>query len=133
MPHQRDYYELLGVPQDADLKAIKEAFRQLALKYHPDRNKEPGASERFKKIAEAYTVVSDPKRRAEYDARGYAAVSDFSPENLFGGTNFDDIFGGFGFDFGSRTMFDRLFQHRTRACQGEKRRKLLSPSHWNVC
>jgi len=49
----RDYYEILGVPRDADVKAIKDAFWQLALKYHPDRNKEPGASDRFKEIAEA--------------------------------------------------------------------------------
>ena len=119
MADRRDYYELLGVPQDADNKAIKDAFRQFALKYHPDRNKEPDASERFKRIAEAYAVLSDPRRRAEYDARGYAGVSDFSSEDLFGGINFDDIFGGFGFDFGSRNMFDRLFQHRTGARQGE--------------
>ena len=48
----RDYYETLGVARDADQKAVKDAFRQLALKYHPDRNKDPGASERFKEIAE---------------------------------------------------------------------------------
>jgi molecular chaperone DnaJ len=119
MAEPRDYYELLGVPHGADNKAIKDAFRQLALKYHPDRNKEPCASKLFKEIAEAYAVLSDPKRRAEYDARGYAAVSDFSSEDTFSGINFDDIFGGFGFDFGRRTMFDRLFQHRTSARQGE--------------
>ena len=50
--------------QDADIKAIKDAFRQLAFKYHPDRNKEPGASERFKEIAEAYAVLSDPETPA---------------------------------------------------------------------
>lgn len=119
MAEPRDYYELLGVSQDADKMAIKDAFRQLALKYHPDRNKEPGASERFKEIAQAYAVLSDPKTRAEYDARGYAGVSGFSSKDLFGGINFDDIFGGVGFDFGSRSMFDRLFQHRTTARQGE--------------
>ena len=80
MAEPRDYYEVLGVSRDADEKAIKDAFRQLALKYHPDRNKEPGASERFKEIAEAYAVLSDPKKRAEYDARGYAGVAGFSPE-----------------------------------------------------
>jgi molecular chaperone DnaJ len=92
----RDYYEVLGVPRDADTKVIKDAFRQLALKYHPDRNKEPGASDRFKEIAEAYAVLSDPKKRAEYDARGYAGVAGFSAEDLFGGINFEDIFGGSG-------------------------------------
>ena len=53
MAEPHDYYEVLGVARDADMKVIKDAFRQLALKYHPDRNKEPGASERFKEIAEA--------------------------------------------------------------------------------
>jgi molecular chaperone DnaJ len=55
----RDYYEVLGVLRDAAEKAIKNAFRQLALEYHPDRNKEPGAEEKFKEIAEAYAVLSN--------------------------------------------------------------------------
>lgn len=112
---QRDYYEVLGVSRDADQKAIKDAFRGLALKYHPDRNKSPGAEERFKEIAEAYAVLSDPKKRAEYDARGFAGVEGFSPEDLFGGIDFGDIFGdlGFGFDFGEG-LFERLFRHRRR-------------------
>jgi molecular chaperone DnaJ len=110
---RRDYYEILDVSRDADQKAIKDAFRRLALKYHPDRNKEPGAEERFKEIAEAYAVLHDPKKRREYDARGHAGVAGFTPEDLFGGINFDDIFGGFesGFDFGGG-LFDRLFRHR---------------------
>lgn len=54
---QRDYYEVLGVPRNADARAIKDAFRTLALKYHLDRNKEPGAEERFKEIAEAYAFA----------------------------------------------------------------------------
>jgi molecular chaperone DnaJ len=115
----RDYYEVLGVPRDADVKAIKDAFRQLALKYHPDRNKEPGASDRFKEIAEAYAVLSDPKKRAEYDARGYAGVAGFSTEDLFGGINFEDIFGGLGFDFGGKGLFDRLYRRRAAPRQGE--------------
>jgi molecular chaperone DnaJ len=106
---QRDYYEVLGVSRDADAKAIKDAFRALALKYHPDRNKEPGAEERFKEIAEAYAVLSDPKKRAEYDARGFAGVAGFSPEDLFGGVDFDDVFSGLGFSFGGG-LFDRFFR-----------------------
>lgn len=108
---QRDYYEVLGVPRDADAKAIKEAFRKLALQYHPDRNKAPDAEERFKEIAAAYAILSDPNKRAEYDARGFAGVAGFSPEDLFGGIDFGDIFGdlGFGFDFGGG-LFDRLFR-----------------------
>ena len=113
---QRDYYEILGVPRDADAAAIKNAFRELALKYHPDRNKAPDAEEKFKEIAEAYAVLSDPKKRAQYDHGGFAGVADFTPEDLFGGIDFGDIFGdmGFGFDFGGGSIFDRLFRHARR-------------------
>jgi molecular chaperone DnaJ len=117
----RDYYEVLGVPRDAQRKAIKEAFRQLALKYHPDRNKDPGAADRFKEIAEAYAILSDPKKRAEYDARGQAGVAGLSPEDLFGGIDFEDVFGGLGFDFGGLAgggLFDRLFRRRAGPAQG---------------
>jgi molecular chaperone DnaJ len=110
---RRDYYQVLGVARDADEKAIKDAFRKLALRYHPDRNKEPGAEERFKEVAEAYAVLSDPKKRADYDSRGFAGVAGFSPEDLVGGIDFGDLFGdlGFGFDLGS-SFFDRLFGGR---------------------
>jgi molecular chaperone DnaJ len=67
---QRDYYEVLGVPRDADEKAIKAAFRDLALTYHPDRHKAADAEEKFKEIAQAYAVLSNPQKRAEYDAGG---------------------------------------------------------------
>lgn len=106
---------MLGVARDANEKAIKDAFRELALRYHPDRNKEPGAEERFKEIAEAYAVLSDPKKRAEYDNRGFAGVSGFSEEDLFGGINFGDIFGGeeWGPDFGfGGGLFERFFRRR---------------------
>lgn len=103
---------MLGVAKDADQKAIKDAFRNLAMKYHPDRNKEPGAEERFKEIAEAYAILSDPKKRGEYDARGFAGVEGFSQEDLFGGINFDDIFGGLNFDFGGGPFAG--FFHRRR-------------------
>jgi molecular chaperone DnaJ len=104
---------VLGVSRDADQARIKDAFRKLALRYHPDRNKEPGAEERFKEIAEAYAVLSDPKKRSEYDAAGFAGVAGFTPEDLFGGINFDEIFGGLGFDFGfGGGLFDRFFRLR---------------------
>jgi molecular chaperone DnaJ len=103
---------VLGIAKDADQKAIKDAFRSLALKYHPDRNKEAGAEERFKEIAEAYAVLSDPKKRSEYDARGFAGVAEFNREDLFGGINFEDIFGGLNFDFGVDNLFGGLFRHR---------------------
>ena len=105
---------MLGVARDADATAIKDAFRKLALQYHPDRNKEPGAEERFKEIAAAYAVLSDPKKRAEYDAHGFAGVAGFSPQDLFAGINFEDIFGGLNFDFGGG-LFDSFFRRRTSA------------------
>jgi molecular chaperone DnaJ len=116
----RDYYEVLGVPRNADEKAIKNAFRQLALRYHPDHNKEPGAEEKFKEIAEAYAVLSDPKKRAAYDSGGMVGVAGFSSEDLFGGINFEEIFGGrgFGFDWGGESIFDQIF-HRNRSVRGE--------------
>ena len=116
---QRDYYEVLGVARDADQKAIKDTFRQLALKYHPDRNKSPDAEEKFKEIAEAYAILSDPQKRARYDSGGFEGVADFSAEDLFGGIDFGDIFGGmgFGFDFGDRGgggIFDHFFHQQRR-------------------
>lgn len=118
---QRDYYEVLGVARDADVKAIKDAFRKLALRCHPDRNKEPDAEERFKEIAEAYAVLSDPRKREQYDTSGFAGVAGFSPEDLFGGIDFEEIFGrsGFGFNFGRESIFDRLFgRRRERRAKG---------------
>lgn len=110
---------MLGVPRDAEPRAIKDAFRALALKFHPDRNKEAGAEERFKEIAAAYAVLSDPKKCAEYDAGGHAGVAGYSAEDLFGGIDFQDLFGGLnlGFNFGGG-LFDTFFQRRRGPPQG---------------
>lgn len=88
----RDYYEILGVSRDADKEEVKQAFRRLARKYHPDVNKEPGAEERFKEINRAYEVVSDPEMRARYDRFGEAGVS--SGAGAAGYQDFGDM-GGF--------------------------------------
>jgi curved DNA-binding protein len=64
----KDYYAILGVDRKADQKQIKEAYRKLARKYHPDRSKEPSAAARFKEISEAYEVLGNPEKRAKYDA-----------------------------------------------------------------
>jgi curved DNA-binding protein len=61
---KRDYYEVLGVPRGADETALKAAYRQLARQHHPDVNKDPGSEERLKEINEAYSVLSDPDKRA---------------------------------------------------------------------
>jgi molecular chaperone DnaJ len=109
---ERDYYEVLGVPRDADEKAIKKAYKRLAMKYHPDRNKDPDAEEKFKEIAKAYAVLSDPQKRKMYDAGGASGVAHFSDEELFRNVDFGDLFGGFGFDFGmgGGSIFDRFFR-----------------------
>jgi len=116
MNNNKDYYEVLGLEKTADKKAIKNAFRKLALKYHPDRNKAPEAEEKFKEIAKAYAVLSDDKKRQEYDAGGFAGVKDYSNEDLFKDINLGDLFGGMGGDFGLNngfggSIFDRFFRH----------------------
>jgi hypothetical protein len=113
---QCDYYDVLGASRDANAQTIKDAFRQLALRYHPDRNKEPDAEERFKEIAEAYAVLSDTEKRAAYDAGGFAGVGSFSPADLFSQLNVEDILGGLGlggFDLGGGGLFDRIFRRRS--------------------
>lgn len=77
----KDYYQILGVARDETAESIKKAFRKLARKYHPDVSKEPDAELRMKEINEAYTVLSDPEKRAAYDqlGRGYQPGQDFRP------------------------------------------------------
>lgn len=94
---KRDYYEVLGVPRDATKAAIKKAYRKLALKYHPDRNKEPNAAEKFKEVSEAYAILSDNEKRAQYDRFGHAGVAGrWTAEDIFRGINFEDILRSFG-------------------------------------
>jgi len=108
MSEKRDYYEVLGVSKDATKDQIKQAYRDLALKYHPDRNKSPDAEERFKEISEAYAILSDDDKRAQYDRFGHAGISGrYSAEDIFRGTDFGDIFRDLGFGFGG---FDRIFE-----------------------
>ena len=65
----KDYYKILGLSKGASDDDIKKAYRKLALKYHPDKNKEPGAEEKFKEVAEAYEILSDPKKKEIFDRR----------------------------------------------------------------
>jgi molecular chaperone DnaJ len=76
--------------------AIKKAYRKLAREYHPDRNKSPDAEDKFKEISEAYAVLHDPDKRAQYDAGGHAGVAGFTPEDLYSNINFEDLLGGLG-------------------------------------
>ena len=82
MTTKRDFYEVLGVKKGASAAEIKRAYRQLALKYHPDRNKSTDAADKFKEISESYEVLSDPKKKQTYDQHGHAA---FDPSQGFGG------------------------------------------------
>ncbi len=92
-----DYYEVLGVSKAATPDQIKRAYRELALKYHPDRNKEKSAEEKFKEINEAYAVLGDPEKRKRYDAYGPEQFShQYSEEDIFRGFNFQDIFKDLG-------------------------------------
>ncbi|MFH1646562.1 MAG: molecular chaperone DnaJ [Chloroflexota bacterium] len=91
MAVKRDYYEVLGVPRDASNEDIRRAFRKLAFQYHPDRNREDGAADKFKEVNEAYEVLSDADKRASFDRFGHSAG-----DNMFG-RGFEGFdFGGFG-------------------------------------
>jgi molecular chaperone DnaJ len=94
---KRDYYEVLGVPRDADEPELKRAFRELARKFHPDVNPGQHAEDRFKEANEAYAVLSDPKARARYDRHGFSGVGlpDAGGQSGLGNVAqaFDDLFG----------------------------------------
>jgi molecular chaperone DnaJ len=112
--NKRDYYDVLGVPKNAPKEDIKNAYRKLALKHHPDRNKSPDAEEKFKEISEAYAVLSDEEKRRQYDRFGHAGIGQrYSQEDIFRSVNFDEIFKDLGFGFGRfGSIFDLFFGGR---------------------
>jgi molecular chaperone DnaJ len=106
MAEKRDYYEVLGVQKNASKDEIKDAYRKLAMQYHPDRNKSPDAEERFKEISEAYAVLSDDEKRQQYDMLGHAGFDQrYTTEDIFRGADFNSIFRDLGFGFGD------IFRH----------------------
>jgi len=122
MPQKRDYYEVLGVQRNAGVEDIKRAYRKGALKYHPDNFKgdKAEAETKFKELAEAYEVLSDPEKRRIYDRHGHAGlrgrgVHDFSSMG-FGDifSMFEDIFSGMGFGGAARPRRDRGYDLETQ-------------------
>jgi len=113
MATKRDYYEVLGVAKGAGKDEIKSAYRKLALKYHPDRNSESGAEERFKEISEAYAVLSDDNKRAQYDTYGHAGFDQmYSREDIFRTadfSDFEDLFREFGVGSPFENVFGSMF------------------------
>lgn len=122
MATKRDYYEVLGVAKSASEEEIKKAYRQLALRYHPDRN--PGdkdAEERFKEVAEAYEVLRDPEKRARYDRFGHEGIRGPATGGGFAGFDLSDALRSFLRDFGAGFSFGDLF--------GEEESRSTGPQH----
>ncbi|PYT25754.1 MAG: molecular chaperone DnaJ [Acidobacteria bacterium] len=116
---KRDYYEVLGLTREADDQQIKSAYRKLALQFHPDRNPDNKESEeKFKEAAEAYSVLSDPQKRAAYDRFGLQGVQSMGGAGSFDPSAFDlsDILGDF---FGLGDLFGNQRQRRNRPQRGE--------------
>jgi len=105
-----DYYKALGVDKSASAEDIKKAFRKLAVKYHPDRNPDDkGAEDKFKEINEAYAVLSDPKKKEEYDTYGSSGFhKQYSQEDIFRGFDFGNVYKDMGAG-GGDDIFSRLF------------------------
>jgi len=119
MADKKDYYEVLGVDKDATQKQVKDAYRRLARKLHPDVNPDPSAAEKFKEVGEAYSVLSDNEKRAQYDRFGHAAFQPGAQPGAggYGGgmtIDFEDLFGpagagGAGGAGGFGDIFEDLF------------------------
>ena len=125
MANKRDFYEILGVAKTATAKEIKKAYRQVAMKFHPDKN--PGdkaAEDKFKEAAEAYEILSDEQKKARYDRYGHAGVDPQAGFGGGGGMNMEDIFANFSdiFGEGGGSPFESFFggSSRSRRSAGQK-------------
>lgn len=106
MPSSKDYYQILGIQKNASQDEIKSAFRRLARQYHPDVCKEPGAVEKFKEINEAYQVLGDERKRAQFDTYGHVGFGGGNAGVDFSEINLEDLFGGMS---GFGDMFETFF------------------------
>ena len=115
---KKDYYEILGISKNATQQEIKRAFRKLAMKYHPDKNKTSEAESKFKEINEAHEVLSDPDKKAHYDRFGHSSFNNSGQGGAgFGGFSGFQGFNGFG-DFGDiNDIFSSFFGGRSRRNQ----------------
>lgn len=138
MSTKRDYYEILGVKRNATLDEIKKAYREMALRYHPDRvphEQKKEAEEKFKEISEAYAVLSDSQKRALYDQYGHSGIDQkYAYEDIFKGADFNTVFQDLG-DFGlGGGVFESIFSdlgfdifgtsHRARSGRARRGRDL---------
>jgi len=129
---KRDYYEVLGVQKTASAEEIKKSYRKVAMQYHPDRN--PGdkaAEEKFKEAAEAYEVLSDTDKKAQYDRYGHAGVSSNGRGGFGGGMNMEDIFSQFGDIFGD-DLFGNFFGGGQRGGRGGQRSRGVRGSNLRI-
>ena len=118
---KRDYYEVLGVDKNSTEMEIKKAYRQMALKYHPDKNPDnKEAEDKFKEAAEAYDVLSNPDKKRKYDQFGHQGVGSQGFES--GNVNMDDIFSHFGDIFGGQHPFGDMFEFMSGGRGGRNNR-----------
>src|SRR3989338_6630112 len=120
MPKEKDYYKILGVSKNATKDEIKAAYKKLAKQHHPDLNKSPDASEKFKEINEAAAVLGDDQKRAQYNQFGTAGEQ-FKGFEGFDSSDFMSDIGGFGFDFDS--IFENFFGGGGRRGSRTRRRQ----------
>ncbi|KAK2714876.1 hypothetical protein QYM36_009168 [Artemia franciscana] len=128
----KNYYETLGVTKNATDTQIKKAFRKLALKYHPDKNKEAEAAEKFKELAEAYDVLSDSKKRKQYDMGGFDGFSNFQHGNgyQFNMAEFMERFHEFDF----RDIFSEGWEQMNKGrCKKVVKREGNSVMTYTIC